>query len=172
MKSILLTLTQPSNPDHVVPVMAFTVLPDDYSRIETYLKRDDHAAVRQVVEEAMGKRWVAPGEFVREDGTCGGNIDQVAMQKLIDDGWNVDSTSEPPTPHNVTIDIYGEEFHKASADEARRLIKTFERVLAARKDVTRLKRELVDAEKAAFNGVGIGEGIVVDDPDAVKSEAA
>jgi hypothetical protein len=174
MKSILLTLTQPSNPDHVVPVMAFTVLPDDYSRIETYLKRDDHAAVRQVVEEAMGKRWVAPGEFVREDGTCGGNIDQVAMQKLIDDGWSVETIDPiPTTPHNVTIDIYGEEFHfKASADEARRLIKTFERVLAARKDVTRLKRELAGAEAKSFVSVGVGEGIVVDDPDGVEPEAA
>lgn len=37
-----------------------------------------------------------------------------------------------PTPHNVTIDIYGEEFNfKASADEARRLIKAFERVNAS-----------------------------------------
>jgi hypothetical protein len=71
-----------------------------------------------------------------------------------------------PTPHNVTIDIYGEEFNfRASADESRRLIKLMERVLAARKDVTRLKRQLAAAEAASFNGVGIGEGIVVDDPD-------
>jgi hypothetical protein len=81
-----------------------------------------------------------------------------------------------PTPCNVTIDIYGEEFHfKASADEARRLIKTFERVLAARRSVRRLQGELDAARAQSFDGVavGAGAGIVVDDPDAGgKSEAA
>jgi hypothetical protein len=81
-------------------------------------------------------------------------------------GWSVETTDPVPTPHNVSIDIYGEEFNfRASADEARRLIKLMERVLAARKDVTRLKRELAAAEAKSFVGVGIGDGIVVDDPD-------
>jgi hypothetical protein len=90
-------------------------------------------------------------------------------------GWKVETTDPVPTPHNVTIDIYGEAFHfKASADEARRLIKLFERVLAARKDVTRLKRELAGTEAKSFNGVGvgIGQGIMVDDPDAPMKESA
>jgi hypothetical protein len=80
--------------------------------------------------------------------------------------------ANPPAPHRVTIDIYGEEFDfRASAHEARRLIKLMDRVLGARKDVTRLKRQLAAAEAASFNGIGVGTGnvgagIVVDDPDA------
>jgi hypothetical protein len=102
------------------------------------------------------------------------NLDVAAFEAAAPGLGELRSGCGCATPHNVTIDIYGEEFHfKASADEARRLIKTFERVLAARKDVTRLKRELAGAEAKSFNGVGIGEGIVVDDPDGVgKTEAA
>jgi hypothetical protein len=75
---------------------------------------------------------------------------------------------ESETPCNVTIDIYGEQFHfNASRDEAPRLIAAFERVLAARRDVRRIQFELEDAKAAAFDGVsiGAGSGIVVDDPD-------
>jgi hypothetical protein len=82
-------------------------------------------------------------------------------------GWSAETVV--PTPHNVSIDIYGEEFHfKASADEARRLIRTFERVLAARKDVRRLEDELAEAKQRDFSGVRVAayEGIMVDDPDA------
>lgn len=88
-------------------------------------------------------------------------------------GWSVENVDPVPTPYGVTVDMYGESFaFKADASEARRLIKAMERVLAARKDVTRLKRELATAEAASFLNVGIGEGISVDDPDAVKAEAA